>query len=129
MHNVRRAALASCVSSLLNGAKASVTIMGCGISFSEYDKHRIKRADRVLSNKHILDETLSIYRTIYKQLASVSSRPIIVLDWSDLDTHKGYFLLRASVAFKGTGVAIYQKIHDIKCIKKNDAHIKRFWLN
>jgi hypothetical protein len=103
MHNVRRAALASCVSSLLNGAKASVTIMGCGISFSEYDKHRIKRADRVLSNKHILDETLSIYRTIYKQLASVSSRPIIVLDWSDLDTHKGYFLLRASVAFKGTG--------------------------
>jgi hypothetical protein len=34
MHKVRRASLASCVSSLLNGAKASETGMGRGISSS-----------------------------------------------------------------------------------------------
>jgi hypothetical protein len=38
MHKVRRASLASCVSILLNGAKASVTGMGRGISSSAYEK-------------------------------------------------------------------------------------------
>jgi hypothetical protein len=122
MHKVRRAALASCVSSLLNGAKASVTGMGRGISSSAYEKHRIKQADRLLSNKHILNETLSIYRTIYKQFASASLRPIILIDWSDLDTHKGCFLLRASVAFKGRGVAIYQEVHDMSTKEKRCTH-------
>jgi hypothetical protein len=122
MHKVRRAALASCVSSLLNGAKASVTGMGRGISSSAYEKHRIKQADRLLSNKHILNETLPIYRTIYKQFASASLRPIILIDWSDLDTHKGCFLLRASVAFKGRGVAIYQEVHDMSTKEKRCTH-------
>jgi hypothetical protein len=55
-HKVRRTSLTSCVSSLLNAAKASVTIMGLGISSSAYEKHRIKQADRLLSNKRILAE-------------------------------------------------------------------------
>jgi hypothetical protein len=96
MHKVRRASLMSCVSSLLNGAKASVTGMGRGISYSAYEKHRIKQADHLLSN-----EQLPIYRAIYTQYANASARPIILIDWSDLDTHKGCFLLRASVAFNG----------------------------
>jgi hypothetical protein len=49
------------VSSLLNGAKASVTVMGRGMSSSAYEKHRIKQADRLLSNKHIVNEQLPIY--------------------------------------------------------------------
>jgi hypothetical protein len=44
MHKVRRASLASCVSSLLNGAEASITDMGRGISSSAYEKNRIKQA-------------------------------------------------------------------------------------
>jgi hypothetical protein len=79
MHKVRLASLASCVSSLLNGAKASVTGMGRGIFSSVYDKHRIKQADRLLSNKLILEEALSIYKAIYKQFASAPSRPIILI--------------------------------------------------
>jgi hypothetical protein len=72
MHNVRRASLASCVSRLLNGAKASVKGIGRGISSSAYETHRIKQADRLLSNRHILNETLSIYRAVYKPFASAS---------------------------------------------------------
>jgi hypothetical protein len=109
MRKVRRAALASSVSSLLNEAKASVTGIGRGISSSAYEKHRIKQADRLLSNRHILNETLSIYRAIYKQFASASLRLIILIDWSDLDTHKGCFLLRASVAFKCRGSLYIKK--------------------
>jgi hypothetical protein len=65
MHKVRRASLTSCVSSLLNGAKASVTGMGLGILSSASEKHCIKQADCLLSNKHIVNGQLPIYRAIY----------------------------------------------------------------
>ena len=122
MHKVRRAALTSCVSSLLNGATASVTGMGRGISSSAYEKHRIKRADRLLSNKHIRNETFPIYHAIYEQFGGASTRPIILIDWSDLDTHKGCFLLRASVAFNGRGIAIYQEVHGVSTKEKRCTH-------
>ena len=38
--------------------------------------------------------------------ANASSRPVILIDWLDVDTPKGCFLLRASVTFNGPGVAI-----------------------
>ena len=122
MHKVRRASLTSCVSSLLNGAKATVTGIGRGISSSAYEKHRIKQADRLLSNKHIVNEQIPIYRAIYTQYANASLRPVILIDWSDLDTHKGCFLLRASVAFNGRGVAIYQEVHDMSTKEKRCTH-------
>jgi hypothetical protein len=57
--------------------------------------------------KNYLITYLLIYQAIYTQYANVLSRLIILIDWSDLDTHKGCFLLRVSVAFNGRGVAIY----------------------
>jgi hypothetical protein len=96
--------------------------MGRGISSSAYEKHRIKQADRLLSNKHIHTERISIYRAIYTQYANASSRPIILISWSDLDTHKGCFLLRASVAFNGRGVAIYQEVHGMNTKEKRCTH-------
>jgi hypothetical protein len=58
----------SSVSSLLNGAKTSVTVTGRGISSSEYEKHRIKQVDRLLSNKHIINELLPIYKAILRNM-------------------------------------------------------------
>jgi hypothetical protein len=42
----------------------------------------------LLSNKHVANEQLPIYRAIYTQYANTSSRPIILINWSDLDMHK-----------------------------------------
>jgi hypothetical protein len=122
MHKVRRASLTSCVSSLLNVPKASVNGMGRRISSSVYEKYRIKQADRLLSNKHMVNEQLPIYRAIYTQYANASSRPIILIGWSDLDTHKGCFLLRASVVFNGRGVVIYQEVHGMSTKEKRCTH-------
>jgi hypothetical protein len=35
-------------------------------------------------------EQLPIYRATYTQYANASSRPIILIDWSDLDMHKAF---------------------------------------
>ncbi|WP_226991100.1 hypothetical protein [Paraglaciecola psychrophila] len=88
MYKVRRAALTNCVSSLLDGAKVSVTFMGRGISYSVYEKNLIKQADRLLSNKHVVNEQLPIYRAICTQYTNASSRSIILINWSELDTYK-----------------------------------------
>ena len=51
MHATRRKAIAACVTSILTGATATVTSIGRGIQSDIADKHNIKRADRLLSNK------------------------------------------------------------------------------
>jgi hypothetical protein len=62
------------------------------------------------------------YQSIYTQYAHASSRPIILIDWSDLDMHKGCFLLRAAVAFNSQGVAIYHEVHVMSTKEKLWTH-------
>ena len=59
MHMSRQKALTACVKSLLNGNAATVTSIGRGINNKAFEKHRIKRADRLLSNTNLLHETPS----------------------------------------------------------------------
>ena len=57
MHKSRLNAVTACVKSLLSGSAATVTSIGRGIDTKAYEKHRIKRADRLLSNSHLLTDT------------------------------------------------------------------------
>jgi hypothetical protein len=47
------------------------------------------------------------------------------VDWSDLDEHKDHFLLRASLAYDGRSVTLYQEVHGLKTKEKPATH-KRF---
>lgn len=125
MHKTRFNALAACVSSLLHGGAASVTGIGRGIDSKAYEKHNIKRADRLCSNTHLLIESDYIYTAICQLFGRISCRPIILVDWSDLDEHKGHFLLRASLAFDGRSITLYQEVHCLKTKEKPATH-KRF---
>jgi hypothetical protein len=122
MHKTRCQALYACVHSLLHGGAASVTGMGRGIDSKAYEKHNIKRADRLCSNPHLLIESDYIYAAICHLFGRISSRPIILVDWSDLDEHKGHFLLRASLAFDGRSVTLYQEVHGLKTKEKPATH-------
>lgn len=122
MHKMRFQALSACVHSLLHGGAASVTGMGRGIDSKAYEKHNIKRADRLCSNPHLLIESDCIYAAICYLFGRISSRPIILVDWSDLDEHKSHFLLRASLAFDGRSVTLYQEVHGLKTKEKPAIH-------
>jgi len=100
----------------------SVTGMGRGIDSKAYEKHNIKRADRLCSNPHLLIESDYIYTAICYLFGRISSCPIILVDWSDLDEHKGHFLLRASLAFDGRSVTLYQEVHTLKTKEKPYTH-------
>ncbi|MCP4326564.1 MAG: IS4 family transposase [Alteromonadales bacterium] len=122
MHARRRASLSSTIESLLCGASATVTSLGRGINSHAKEKHRIKRADRLLSNTNLQRELFSIYQELAKYTVGKAIRPIILVDWSDLDEYKGHFLLRATLATHGRGLCIYEEVHDIKTKEKPKTH-------
>lgn len=122
MHARRRASLASSLESLLMGASATVTSVGRGINSKAKEKHRIKQADRLLSNTHLQREVFSMYQSLAKFTIGKAMRPIILVDWSDLDEHKGHFLLRATVASHGRGICLYEEVHSIKTKEKPKTH-------
>jgi len=121
MHKTRQKALIVCSQSLAQGNMASVTNIGRGITSNAYEKHKIKRADRLLSNTNIQRESLSIYGHICRLFAS-REHPIISVDWSDLDSRGRHFLLRAASAFQGRTITLYEEVHTIKTKDKPRTH-------
>ena len=122
MHLTRRFSLISSLESLMTGASATVTNLGRGINSPAREKHRIKRADRLLSNSHVQQASFTIYREMAKYTVGKAKRPIILIDWSDLDEYKGHFLLRATLASHGRGLCVYEEVHDIKTKEKPKTH-------
>lgn len=53
MHEKRVGALSAVVSGALRGGRLAVTSLGRSLSSEAKVKHRIKRADRLLSNEHL----------------------------------------------------------------------------
>lgn len=121
MHKTRCNALISCVNSILDGSAASVTSIGRGIRAKAFEKHRIKRADRLLSNRHLQREVPYVYSVLCRLFCS-ARHPVIAVDWSDLDAHKNHFLLRAAIAVKGRPITLYQEVHTHKTKEKPATH-------
>src|SRR5690606_35480076 len=98
MHSTRQKAVIDCVHSLANGSAATVTSIGRGIHSDAFEKHNIKRSDRLLSNTHLQHEQTVIYGAICR-LFFQAKHQTISIDWSDFDKCKRYFLLRAALPF------------------------------
>lgn len=111
MHCARRQSVKAAVTSVLDGAMLSVTSVGRGMKPGAFEKHRIKRADRLLSNGHFQNERLALYRAVSAVVLGTIPRPVISVDWSNLDTRKTRYLLRASVAVSGRAITLYEEAH------------------
>ena len=122
MHTYRRNSLIAAVSSLTSGAAATVTTIGRGIDCNAKEKHKIKRADRLLSNANLARESLGIYTELAKYTVGTKRRPIILVDWSDLDEYKRHFLLRASLPSHSRSICVYEEVHSIKTKEKPATH-------
>jgi len=125
MHKARRNCLKTILKSLLFGADLTVTSLGRNISSLTSEKHQIKRSARLLGNYHLHHELPSIYRELSLKLVRNLSRPIILVDWSDLDERHANFLLRASIAVDGRSLTLLEEIHPLKRKEKPEVH-RRF---
>ncbi len=122
IHEGRLNALQECLLAAIDSQRLSVTGIGRSINSIAKEKHCIKRADRLLSNHHLWAERESIYHTMAMLMVGNIKRPLILVDWSDLDPHKRHFLIRAAVALEGRSHTLYEEVHTIKTKEKPATH-------
>jgi len=123
MHKTRRNALAVNVLAAMVGRRLTVTDLGRSIEGTSSHKHRIQRADRLLSNQHLHQENFEIQRSLAHQfIAPHNTRPVILMDWSDRDEYKQHFVLRAAIALDGRSLTLYEEVHTIETKEKLRTH-------
>jgi len=121
-HRAREAALLKLVEALLGGSKLTLTQLGRHRAGGAYTKHHIKAADRLLGNTHLHAERDAIYRAIALTLLAGTTRPLILVDWSDADTRRRWLMIKAAVAVGGRAVSIYEKVYPMKRYNSPGAH-------
>ncbi len=69
--------------------------------------------DRLLSNRHLHCERFELYVAQAALLLGGVSRPMIVVDGSDLSHDRRWQLLRASIPVVGRALTLYEEVHPI----------------
>jgi hypothetical protein len=99
------------IQALTLGAKARVTSLGRHVTGTAFDKHKIKRMDRLLSNPHLYQERRNIYTALTHRLVKGLAEPIILIDWSPLCADQSWQLLRAALPVRGRTITLYEEVH------------------
>jgi hypothetical protein len=74
-------------------------------------RHRIKRCDRLLGNRHLERESVEIYRALAHRVLQEQTHVGIVIDWSDLLSDVSQHVLRAAVIARGRAIVLYEEVH------------------
>lgn len=98
IHAWRLAALIAMVEALLRGRVLTVTGLGRALRGASAPKHHIKKADRLIGNRHLHRERHAFYRVLMAVTIGGLKRPVILIDWSDVTAARAFQMLRASVA-------------------------------
>lgn len=125
MHHTRRESLSANVMAALTGQCLTVTKVGRSIRSDAKERHCIKRADRLLSNRHLHAERRGLYTRVSQALLGSMTRAIILVDWSDMDRYRRHFVLRASLSMPGRAMTLYEEVHGAQTKDTPDAQ-RRF---
>ncbi len=111
LHATRLNALMAAVGSGLTGASVSITTLGRAISGPAFIKHKIKRLDRLVGNRHLKFDRLGLYGAMTQCLLKSLPLPLIIVDWSPLTDDQSQQLLRASLPVGGRTITLYEEVH------------------
>lgn len=111
MHVMRQRSLLAHIEGLLIGQRLSLTAVGRHLPGATQEKDKIKRTDRLLGNAHLVAERRAVYGGIARSLVGGARHPHILIDWSDVDSTKKLFLLRAAVVIGGRALPLYEEVH------------------
>lgn len=118
MHKSRLDALIDTTDSLLNESQLTLTELGRHLRGSAKVKHKIKRVDRLLSNKHLYNERFDIYQALMDRMLAHLNEAVIIIDWSGCCSQKRW-ILQASLVASGRSIPLYREIHPLEVISSN----------
>jgi hypothetical protein len=101
----------STVTALIQGKKLSVTGLGRSMPGESYEKHQIKKADRLIGNPYLNHERQPIYCALAKWVIGNCRQPVIHIDWSDLTSDREFHWLRATIPVGGRALPVYEESH------------------
>jgi hypothetical protein len=107
----RVSVLLEAVAATVSGPRLTLTEIGRRFGGGSDLRHRIKRADRLLGNRHLQRDAKGIYGALAQVLLAGVTEPLIVVDWSDLKEDQSLHLLRASVPVGGRSLTLYEEVH------------------
>lgn len=111
------------VSSLLKHKKLAVTALGRTLDLGIQERSGIRRADRLIGNKHLHAHREEIYGIVSKQIIGIHKRPRIMADWSHIpNTHN--YVLRASLASKKRAITLYEEVHPVSKLSNHIVETK-----
>lgn len=122
MHAARRNVLQVTALAAIDERRLSVTGLGRAIDSQAKEKNCIKRADRLIGNEHLYAQFRKVYSSFSSHIIGSVKRPVILVDWSDLDPKKKHFLIRASAAVDGRSLSLYEEVHELDTKEKPDTH-------
>src|SRR5215207_3752866 len=122
IHAARIAVVVRVVEALVLGGKLTLTHLGRNLRSAAYAKHGIKRVDRLLGNRHLRAERLTIYQALARRLLAATPRPIVLVDWADCTPGHDWLMLRAAVPLGGRAVPIYEEVHPLGRYNSPRAH-------
>jgi hypothetical protein len=111
IHRWRLAGLLDAVAATVSGPRLTLTDIGRRFGGGTDLRHRIKRADRLLGNRHLQHDSRGIDRALASMLLAGVAEPLIVIDWSDLTADQSLHLLRASLPVGGRRLTLYEEVH------------------
>jgi len=111
IHKKRLASLFDIVETAMQTQYVTLTGLGRRLPSSAKVKHKIKKVDRLLGNKHLQQERIEIYKQLSRRLIGKRLTPYIIVDWSPLAEGSYYYLLRASLASKGRAITLYEECY------------------
>lgn len=111
IHSRRLATLLDAVAATVCGPRLTLTDIGRRFGGEASLRNRIKRADRLLGNRHLQGQARTIYGALALTLLRGIAEPLIVIDRSDLKADQSLHLLRASVPVGGRSLTLYEEVH------------------
>ncbi len=111
LHVKRREALLKAATGLVKGSVSSLYQIASHLPNQIAFKHQIKSVDRLLSNVHIHQSRISLYKKLLYRWLSCFDNLVIIVDWSPLTKNQEWHVLRASIALKGRSLTLYEEVH------------------
>ena len=124
IHARRLGTLFEAVVSCVRAPALSLTAVGQRFSGPAALRNKIKRADRLLGNRHLQREAGTIYAALCRVLLARIADPVILVDWSDLKADQSLHLLRAALPVGGRALTLYEEVHPQSKLNNQLTHIR-----
>jgi hypothetical protein len=113
VHAKQWSALWRAVTGLCQEGQLWLTALGRSLPGNTSDKHRIKSVDRLLGSPAIQLALPKWYAVLAHFLLRSIRQPLILVDWTGGGS-SAFYILTATLAFEGRGLAIYSRTFPVK---------------